>query len=688
MTTYRYAELRTGEIRVLSVLPADDFSDPIRISIKHTRLPPSCFGSRHHELAKYVTDCGLLDAEQPEYYALSYVWGCIENPKLVYVDTAPEAADMISITNNLDAALRHIRRKKKPLVIWIDAICIDQGNLEERGLQVAFMDTIYTTARKVLVWLGPEENGSHQVMQRLARMGEKLIVRNGFVAPNPAGPPLEPKEVSWLSINEPVQSDEDQLRDLVDFFERPWFGRLWIRQEIFLAQQALIVCGKTILAWNLFRSAAICLTAKGGLKRSEMSATELRFNNIKGVVFNVCSNSIVPYPCSYRYLRWDHQGIKFSDPRDIIYAVKSIVLPDDAALDIQPDYTLETFALFQKVCLRIFERQCRTDFLCSCELASIITHNLPTWVPDWATPPTTKNLEMNWSACGFLSAQGSYLGEGILRVAGIQIGNVRQVSTRWWPKRPWNFGDFVHFVSDSCPNAYDADRIYREGETYADAYCRELMADRFREVIHPAEKDLMITLSFSQAKRALTKMWEFDTRWDDHNALIQDPDVIALFNQGSHVVNRCYFETVEGWQGVGPRNIRQGDIVCVILGCRFPLVLRRDDWFSTSTQDRWKVVGTCQAEDFMSGQAIYGDKVSRVYRRVKLRHGDTERFVDGEHAGLQELSTGVICTDPAEVLVKMLGIQPTVWSRWPHRLEVPPDTLRAAGVKLRDFDLV
>lgn len=687
MTTYQYTGLKTGEIRILSVLPAESFSDPIRISIKHTRLPPSCFGSQHRDLAESLVSSGLADTEKPEYYALSYVWGSHEDPEIIHVNAAPETADRISITHNLDVALRHIRRKQKSLLIWIDAICIDQGNLEERGLQVSFMDTIYLTARKVLIWLGPEERGSHKVLQRLAWMGERLIVHNGFVVPNPAGPPLGPKEASWLSVTEAVPGDEDQMRDLVALFERPWFRRLWVRQEIFLAQDALVVCGKTILSWELFRSAAVCLAAKSGLKGSEVSSADLRFKKIKGVVLNLCSNSAVAYPFSYRYLRWAHQGSEFTDPRDAIYAVKSILHPEDAALDIQPDYTMETSELFQKVCVRIFERQRQAYFLYSCELASIATHNLVSWVPDWSTSPDAIQLETNWSACGFLSAQGSYLGEGVLRVAGVQIGEVRKVLTRW-PTRPSNFEDFVFFVYHAHPDAYNVNRVYRDGETYADAFCKALMSEKFRDILYPPRKDLMITLAFAEAKRAVLKIWDFDPKWDDIGLLLQDPDVIALYSQSGHVINRCFFHTKEDWPGMASHRTMPGDIVCVVLGCRFPLVLRRDSWFSTPTHDRWKVVSACQADEFMSGQAIYGEKVSRVYRRVKLQHQDPKQAVDAEPAGLQHISTGAICTDPAEVLFNMVGVRPSVWTRWPHRLEVPADTLRAAGVQLRDFDLV
>lgn len=686
MTTYQYAPLKDGEIRLTSVLPADALSDPLRISIEHVRLPPSCFGSQHHDLAEHLASFGLSDTDKPDYVALSYVWGWPPDPKLAYVDAAPETASTVSITNNLDVALRHLRFKTKPLVLWIDAICINQGDLEERGFQVSLMDSIYSSAKGVIVWLGPEEHGSHQVMERLAWLGERVIPQDdGSLQPNPTGPPLGPDEASWLSLTEALPGDEAQTHDLVVFFERPWFRRLWIRQEIALAQQAVVVCGQTRLPWEPFQNAADCCVRKPLPQGADWSQRDLihRFVQIREAIMNICEIFNFATPYSYRILRWDHQGIKFTDPRDTIYAVKSILDPEDVALDVQPDYRLKTAEVFENVCLRILERQRLTYFLYSCELATTVTPNLPSWVPDWAQPPGARRLDTNWSACGFLSAQGSYLGGGVLRVAGVEVDEIDVVKGRW-PGRPWNFVDFIDVVWSCYPGADYVDCVYREGETYADAYCRAFMMEKFRQVFLPPKKDgETIKLDYSEARRAVSKIWALEQDWDDYESLRKDPDVLALFYHAGHWKSRCFFITKEGWLGMAPEGTQPGDVVSVILGCQFPLVLRRQD-----DDHRWKVVGACHAHGFMSGQAIYGEEASRAYRQVELQDKDRDRYVDGEYAGLQEISTGVVRTDPAEVLVETLGVQPSVWTRKPHRLEVPADELRAAGVKLRDFDLV
>lgn len=57
----------------------------------------------------------------------------------------------IPITENLDEALRHLRYPDRPRHMWIDSLCIDQGNMEERGRQVGNMSHIYWNAPRVVV---------------------------------------------------------------------------------------------------------------------------------------------------------------------------------------------------------------------------------------------------------------------------------------------------------------------------------------------------------------------------------------------------------------------------------------------------------------------------------------------------------------------------------------------------------
>jgi len=63
------------------------------------------------------------------------------------------------VTDNLYAALdqlQHCVAIKTGLRIWVDALCIDQNNLEEKAYQIELMHKIYAQAQHVVIWLGPE----------------------------------------------------------------------------------------------------------------------------------------------------------------------------------------------------------------------------------------------------------------------------------------------------------------------------------------------------------------------------------------------------------------------------------------------------------------------------------------------------------------------------------------------------
>lgn len=92
---------------------------------------------------------------KPQYEALSYVWGDAAETLPVIVDSHEK-----QVTTNLEAALRHLRWQEKPRILWIDAICINQDDIEERSAQVPMMGDVYRQAASVIVWLG---HGSENV---------------------------------------------------------------------------------------------------------------------------------------------------------------------------------------------------------------------------------------------------------------------------------------------------------------------------------------------------------------------------------------------------------------------------------------------------------------------------------------------------------------------------------------------
>ena len=99
----------------------------------------------------------LREPSFQSFNALSYVWGDAN-------DTVPMIIDgyMKPVTRNLDIALRHLRDPRNKCVsgsmtlpLWIDAVCIDQKDIDERNHQVRLMKYIYGLADRVLIWLGP-----------------------------------------------------------------------------------------------------------------------------------------------------------------------------------------------------------------------------------------------------------------------------------------------------------------------------------------------------------------------------------------------------------------------------------------------------------------------------------------------------------------------------------------------------
>lgn len=132
--------------------------------------------------------------------------------------------------------------------------------------------------------------------------------------------------------------------------------------------------------------------------------------------------------------------------------------------------------------------------------------------------------------------------------------------------------------------------------------------------------------------------------------------------------------------GLVPYGTRRGDIICVVLGCRVPIVLRR----ALADETQWEVVGACYVEGLMNGEAIYG-VLPNHYRAV--RHTGKDPNINGYQRAILDTRTHTLKTDPAEFLAEM-GIRPTRYQRKPHMLEVAPEVLREAGVNLQDFDLI
>jgi len=107
----------------------------------------------------------IVDLESsPKFTALSYVWGTYaREPNFIKCND-----NQFKLTSNCYSALWHLRKKLGTFTIWIDAICINQDDLQEKSQQIPLMGDIYSKAEAVYVWLGDGTPQTERAMTYMA----------------------------------------------------------------------------------------------------------------------------------------------------------------------------------------------------------------------------------------------------------------------------------------------------------------------------------------------------------------------------------------------------------------------------------------------------------------------------------------------------------------------------------------
>lgn len=140
---------------------------------------------------------------------------------------------------SLHSALRKLRSKNESLVLWADAICIIQDDNIEKCQQVRLMARLFRSASSVLAYIGEEADNSDLAFDALLRVNR--IASRFFTVDDYPHPFIHELRRPNILISEDAHTFMEAL------FQRPWFRRVWVVQEVVLAQKLLIVCGTHIL---------------------------------------------------------------------------------------------------------------------------------------------------------------------------------------------------------------------------------------------------------------------------------------------------------------------------------------------------------------------------------------------------------------------------------------------------------
>jgi hypothetical protein len=213
---YQYLPLEDNHIRLMLLHAGQDERSPVQIELYHVKFD-------------------FIENEQ--YEALSYVWG---EPTFYQTIYTPDG--YLKITPGLEQTLKALRKPNSTRTIWIDAICIDQINEDEKCRQIPLMGDVFERATRVVAWMGKQLPGDDPEISLSNFLNVNLHFRptideHGFLKIN--------SDSAFPNANHGSLSSDGLLHGIfqaaeasgiVSLFENPWFTRIWTFQEMVVAK--------------------------------------------------------------------------------------------------------------------------------------------------------------------------------------------------------------------------------------------------------------------------------------------------------------------------------------------------------------------------------------------------------------------------------------------------------------------
>ncbi|KAI6084993.1 heterokaryon incompatibility protein-domain-containing protein [Hypoxylon rubiginosum] len=304
----------------------------------------------------------------PSYTALSYVWGDPGMREPIIVNGIP-----LSVTTNLADALYHLyeRYKEKRVSFWIDAICINQDDLSERGSQVNMMGDIYSRAEIVLAWLGKADEDS-------SKLFSLINTETGNIDANR----------NWTEI-------EQSSKAIKNVFERPYWLRMWTQQEGFLARNLLFVCGPhSTPGQNLLKFATACYHLQKVVHKHrnldpstlwKITHALITMKNCRMIIFRRSFRPGQSAP-NLNHLLLLTKDCESNDPRDMLYALHGIDRNNE--LCINPDYKKDVPRVYAEFIQQVVRKNSLLVLNGSNGIGTeSVNHKrilgLPSWTPDF-----------------------------------------------------------------------------------------------------------------------------------------------------------------------------------------------------------------------------------------------------------------------------------------------------------------
>ncbi|KAM0482238.1 hypothetical protein ACHAP7_004468 [Fusarium lateritium] len=606
---YQYDYLPTGSIRLLrlvSIRPA------IRLEIEHVSLDSN-----------------------PVYNALSYTWG-----EPVFSHRININNHFLTVTPSLHACLEHFEQYIGAK-IWIDALCINQTDDEEKSRQVQAMDRVYRQATKVLIWLGTEADGAGQAMTGVQIYG-RLAIDAGILVLTPenisAWPDMGHEEAliqtrdALLGLMRTATDSEgdDGRKDerfprlaFTALTKRSYFTRVWVKQEITLAQDAVVLCGQHMTTIDCLHAAIIFYSilitweinefqagrAKripGPFSEAELQAADNAWELLKTAIPKDSVGFALSARKDYQkagaqplhqllqrsFLRPSMDVLQCRDPRDKIWGVSGIA-SDMQGMGLLPSYQISVEQVYEATA-RALLRQGQIDILKWCRRSKDL--NLPSWVPNWSVP-----IRPTWSddtGTPLFKATGEYIqpnlqqhlsiDPGAVSLQGYALDTIEECGSVWEADLDKTFDHHALLVM------IDELKQFMDKLNYSDEVCSEIL---WRTPIGDKE---------------LPEFSPYFVRATDRSAL-QFHKLIPMLMVGKVKEETYSYQTCMSYNymsrpvksygglvGLGPSETEPGDRIVFLFGGSTPFILRS----LGVGLDQYQLIGEAFFYGIMDGEMI------------------------------------------------------------------------------------
>ncbi|KAK4451556.1 heterokaryon incompatibility protein-domain-containing protein [Podospora aff. communis PSN243] len=596
--------------------------------IKLLRIKPSAQTASNISTAVSYSLETFNWSSHPDFIALSYVWGTDDANNSILVN-----GKKYSIQKNLHSALSQFTRENRSTCLWADAICIDQTDEEEKSHVVQHMGDIFSRASRVIAWLGPVEPsmepsqpGQSDLIDHLECLGSLFWKKSG--AGTRKLNEVSPDLAKTLKLCLPELQERFGFRgdgnDLfpvsayTQFSNNPYWQRIWVLQEAYLAQDLWFHCGpKAISMRTLF--------ATGSPSFPEMhrliiytSIYPAGIVSLRVAMANFCIKELP-------------RGSRATDPRDMVFGLLGSATEHEKE-HIKADYTKPVQDVYRDV-TRALVSHGFADVLSWSQRSQKQILNLPSWVPDFSStiyePLCSQGQSKPWlprfdasagrAAAIWSSAEDAEPSSNILSLLGVTLHEVSSIGGIWYPRdnqhqyhsengllhgatmcsRSASYAAIRKFLDEirklsSAPAIEGSELKIDVNEEIA---CRVACAD---QLVLDSKLSRAPTDGTDSRDYYLGALRAVENHLNHERDERLDSKARPYLETLLRWVKKRPFRTRGGHMGLAPAEIKPGDLVVIFPGFSAPYVLRRVG----NKARTYEMVGECYVCSVMDGEYL------------------------------------------------------------------------------------